>query len=83
MHTEHRVEITDELSNSNLPTNSTLVEFDIVKMYPSIYNEFGLKAVNDIIELRANRSPPTSCVLEAFELCLSCNNSIFDNKSYL
>ena len=50
MHTEHMVEITDELSNSNLPTNSTLVEFDIVKMYPSIYNEFGLKAVNDIIE---------------------------------
>ena len=83
MHTEHRVEITDELSNSNLPTNSTLVEFDIVKMYPSIYNEFRLKAVNDIIELRANRFPPTSCVLEAFELCLSCNNSIFDNKSYL
>ena len=33
MHTEHMVEITDELSNSNLPTNSTLVEFDIVKMY--------------------------------------------------
>ena len=25
----------------------------------------------------------TSCLLEALELCLTCNNSIFNNENYL
>ena len=42
-----------------------------------------LKSVHDILELHNSKFPPTSCVIEALELCLSCNNSTFNNKKYL
>ena len=77
------LDIIDEINNSNLPTNSILVGFDIVNMFPSIDNKSGLKSVHDILELRDSKFPPTSCVIEAFELCLSCNNSTFNNTNYL
>ena len=34
-------------------------------------------------ESRVNKFPPTQSVIEALELCLTCNNSIFNNKNYL
>ena len=81
--TGHMLDIKDEINNSNLPTNSILVGFDIVNMFPSIDNKSGLKSVNDILELRDSKFPPTSCVIEALELCLSSNNSVFNNTKYL
>ena len=81
--TGHMLDIIDEINNSNLPTNSILVGFDIVNMFPSIDNKSGLKSVHDILELRDSKFPPTSCVIEALELCLSCNNSVFNNTNYL
>ena len=81
--TGHMLDIIDEINNSNLPTNSILVGFDIVNMFPSIDNKSGLKSVHDILELRDSKFPPTSCVIEVLELCLSCNNSIFNNTNYL
>ena len=48
-----------------------------------IDNKSGLKSVHDILELRDSKFPPTNCVIEALELCLSCNNSIFYNTNYL
>ena len=81
--TGHMLDIIDEINNSNVPTNSTLVGFDIVNMFPSIDNKSGLKSVHDILELRDSKFPPTSCVIEALELCLSCNNSVFNNTNYL
>ena len=27
--------------------------------------------------------PPTQCIIEALELCLSCNNSVFNNTNYI
>ena len=77
------IDIIDEINNSNLPTNSILVCFDIVNMFPSIDDKSGLKSVHDILELRDSKFPPTSCVKEALELCLSCNNSVFNNTNYL
>ena len=81
--TGHMLDIIDEVNNSNLPTKSILVGLDIVKMFPSTNNKSGLTSVHDIFELRNSKFPPTSCVIEALELCLSCNNSIFNNKNYL
>ena len=81
--TGNMLDIIDEINNSNLPTNSILVGFDIVNMFPSIDNKSGLKSVHDILELRDSKFPPTSCVIEALELCLSCNNSVFNNTNYL
>ena len=41
--TGHMLDIIDEINNSNLPTNSILVGFYIVNMFPSIDNKSGLK----------------------------------------
>ena len=77
------LDIIDEINHSNLATNSILVGFDIVNMFPSIDNKSGLKSVHDILELRDSKFPPTSCVIEALELCSSCDNSVFNNTNYL
>ena len=81
--TGHMLDIIDEINNYNLPINSILVGFDVVSMVPSIDNKSGLKSVHDILELCDSNFPPSSCVVEALELCLSCNNSIFHNTNYL
>ena len=81
--TGHTLNIVDELNRSNLPCESTLVGFDIVNMFPSIDNDVGLKTVFKILDSRVNKFPPTQSVIEALELCLTCNNSIFNNKTYL
>ena len=73
--------IVDELNRSNLPSESTLVGFDTVNMFPSIDNNFGLKTVLKILESRVHKFPPTQSVIEALELCLTCNNSTFNNKN--
>ena len=49
----------------------------------SINNKSGLKSGYNILELRDSKFPPTSFVIEALELWLSCNNSIFNNTNYL
>ena len=75
--------IIDKLSRSNLLSESILVGFDIANMFPSFDNNFGLKTVFEILEPRGNKFPPTRSVIEALELCLTFNNSIFNNKNYL
>ena len=81
--TGHILNIVDELNRSNLPSESILVGFDFVNMFPSIDNNFRLKTVFEILESRVNKFPPTQSVIEALELRLTCNNSIFNNKNYL
>ena len=75
--------IIDKINISNLPINSICVGFDIVNMFPSIDNKSALKSVHNILELRDSKFPPTSCAIEALELCLSCNSSVFNNTNYL
>ena len=43
--TGHMLDIIDEINNFNLPSNSILVSFDIVNMFPSIDNKSGLKSL--------------------------------------
>ena len=40
---EHMPYIAEELKRSNLQSESILLEFDIVNMFPNIDNDFGLK----------------------------------------
>ena len=81
-YTGHMLDIIDEINSSSLPTNSILVDFAIVNMFPSIDNKSGLKSIHDISQLRDSKFPRTSCVIEALELCLSCNNSTFNHTNY-
>ena len=52
-------------------------------MFPSIDNESGLQALKKALEAREEQFPPTLCIIEALELCLKCNNSIFNKKHFL
>ena len=52
-------------------------------MLPSIDNKIGINSVIKFLSKRTCKNPPTLCVIEALELCLNCNNSIFNNTSYI
>ena len=45
--TGHMLDIIGKINNSNLPTNSIRVGFNIVNMFPSIDSKSGLKSVHD------------------------------------
>ena len=79
---EHMANIVEELL-WNLLSKSVIVGFDIVNIFPSIDNKFLLNTVFEILESRGNKFPPTQSVVEALELCLTCNNTIFNNDDYL
>ena len=75
--------IIDNLNNNCIPENAFLISFDVVNMFPSIHNESGIKSVERLLNTRSILNPPTLCILEAWRLCLECNNSVFNNKFYL
>ena len=57
------------------------MNFDIINMFPSIDNKMGIHSVNKVLDERASKDP--QCVIETLELCLSCNNSVFNNTIYI
>ena len=60
-----------------------LVSFDIVNMFPNIGNKSGLDAVKSVLLKRSTNTPPVKRILKGLELCLTCNNSIFNNRNFL
>ena len=81
--TNHMLDIIDNSDSLDLPLNYILVSFDIINMFPNIDNNLGLSSVRKYLDLCSKNIPPTNCLLEALELCLSCNNSIFNSENYL
>ena len=66
-----------------IPDNTILVSFDIVNIYPSIFNDRGIAAVRNGLETRANKSPSTDCITECLEISLKCNNFSFGSQNLL
>ena len=81
--TNHMLDFINNWNCLHLPLNSILVSFDIINMFPNIDNYLGLSFVKKYLDLCSKNIPPANCLLEAVKLCLSCNNSIFNNESYL
>ena len=79
----HLLDIIDNINSMFLPANTICVSFDIVKMFPNIDNKSGLDAVKSVLLKRSTNTPPIECILESLELCLTCNNSIFNNRNFL
>ena len=52
-------------------------------MFPDTDNNLGLISGKKYLDLCNKNIPLTNCLLEALELCLICNNSIFKNENYL
>ena len=63
-----------------IPESAILVSLDVENMFPSIDNERGLETVRNKLETRRNKSPPTDCIVEALEIVLTSNNSIFNHQ---
>ena len=77
------VDIIDNLNSMLLPANASLVSFDIANMFSNIDNKSGLDALKSVLLRRSTNTPPVKCILEGLELCLTCNNSIFNNRNFL
>ena len=80
--TNHMMDIIDNLNSLDLLLNSILVSFGIISMFPNIDNNLELSSVKKYLDLYSENIP-TNYLLEALELCLTCNNSIFNNENYL
>ena len=79
----HLLDIIDNINIMFLPANAILVTFDIVNMFPNINSKSGLDAVKSALLKSSTNTPPVECILEGLELCLTCNNSIFNNRNFL
>ena len=66
-----------------LPANAILVSFGIVNMLPNIDKKSGFDAVKSVFLKRPTNKPLVECILESLEHCLTCNNSIFNNRKFL
>ena len=77
------VDIIDNLNSMLLPANASLVSFDIANMFPNIDNKSGLDALKSVLLRKPPNTPPVKCILEGLELCLTYNNSIFNNRNFL
>ena len=65
------------------PEGTLPVSWDVVSMFPNIDNELGLGAVSRALDTREQLLPSTDCILEAVEICLKSNHSVFNEKFYL
>ena len=52
-------------------------------MFPNIDIKSGSDAIKSVLLKKLTNTPPTECILEGLELCLTCNNSIFNNRNFL
>lgn len=76
--TKKLFEIIKDIHNSNLISTALLLIVGVVNMF-IINNRDERTKRNE----KKRKDPPAYCVFEAHELCLSCNNTVFNNTNYL
>ena len=79
----HWKDISETLNAKAIPDNAILLSFDIVNMFPSIGNNRVVVAVKSVLNSWTNLSPSTECIIEAFETCLTNNNSTFIGQNLI
>ena len=77
------LEIINQLTEFVLTDNFVLVSFDVVNMFPNIDNRSGLESVKNILIANEFDMDSTQCIVEALEICLTCNNSKFNDQNFL
>ena len=74
----------EEINNSGpFPEGTLVVSWDVVSMFPNIDNNLGLTAVKNALDARERLMPSTKCILEAVEICLKHNHSVFQHSFFL
>ena len=72
-----------KLNEFVLTDNFMLVSFDIVNMFPNIDNRSRLESVKNILIASEFNMDSNQCIVEALEICLTCNNSKFNGQNFL
>ena len=85
---EDTTDLINKFQNRNrekgpLPTESLLVSWDVVAMFPNIDNNLGTSAVRKVLDSRSEKFPSTDCIIEAVEICLQTNNCQFANCNFI
>ena len=80
--TSHLLLVTDTLNEHPISNHTKLVSLDIVNMFPSIDNQRGIQAVQDILNTRAIKKELTDCLIGGLKLSLH-NDSMFENENLL
>ena len=65
-----------------LPEKRVLVTFDVVNMFANTDNKSGLLSVKEALTDTNFDVDSTQCIADAFEICLTCNNSKFNHQHY-
>ena len=52
-------------------------------MFPNIDNNLRLSSIKKYLDFCSKNIASANCLLESLELCLTCNNPIFNNENYL
>ena len=79
----HLLDIIDNINNMFLLENAILVSFDTVNMFPNIDNKSGVDDVKSVLLNMSTNTHTIECISEGLELCLTCNNSVFNNIKFL
>ena len=66
-----------------MSNHTKLVSLDNVNMLPSIGNQRGIQAVQDIVNTFSIKKPSKDCLIEGLKSCLYNNNSVFANENLL
>ena len=80
--TNDMFDIIDSINESVLTDNHVLVSFDVVNMFPNIDNKSGLKSVKDVLLDNNFDLDSTQYIVDALEICLTCNNSKFNHQNF-
>ena len=77
--TTHFLQKIEELNKMGpFSEDSLLVSWHVVAMFPNIDSNLGINAVIEVLEARPARFPSTDCIVEAVQICLKHNNSLFE-----
>ena len=54
-----------------------LLSFGVINMFTDIDNKSGLKSLQDVLLDSNFDLDSTQCIVDALEICLTCNNSMY------
>ncbi len=66
-----------------LPDSALLFTLDVDSLYTNIDTDLGLKTVKRIFNRYPDKLRPDAEILQLLEICLRCNDFVFDDEHYL
>ena len=81
--TNNMLEIIDNINKTVFSENCVLVSFDVVNVFPTIDIKSGLLSVKEALTDCNFDVDSTQCIVDALEICLTCNNSKFNHQHFL